>query len=162
MSELDLRARIRAILDDTGEADPGVVADKVIGDLSSRELRPALAQTMRALVREVMRAERLTTPQAAENVSPGQGRSRARAVAEAWRAHLRDRVFVGDGTWRLLGDCSPQDVLFLVADRRQKAAELAEAAQRYQRLHDAMDRHGAGRVADLPDAVLADALGDAA
>ena len=160
--DLNLRGRIRAILTDTGEADPGVVADKVVGELTSRELRPALGETMRSLVREVMRQDReVVGASTAEQVTPGQGRSRARAVAEAWRAHLRDRVFVGDA-WRLLGDCSPEDVLFLVDDRRRKAAELAAAAGRYVALHDAMLRAGVARVADLPDDDLRSSLGDAA
>jgi hypothetical protein len=156
--ELNLRERIRAILTDTGEADPGIVADKVVAELSSRQLRPALGQTMRALVREVIRDDRGTAVTHTQP-APGQGRSRARAVAEAWRAHLRDRVFVGD-TWRLLGDCTAADVQFLVDDRRRKAAELVATADRYDGLRAAMVEYGVERVVDLPDAVLAATLGD--
>lgn len=163
MTDLNLRGRIRAILTDTGEADPGVVADKVIAELTSRELRPALGETMRSFVRDVMRHDReaIAPAAVASEATPGQGRSRARAVAEAWRAHLRDRVFVGD-TWRLLGDCSAEDVQFLVDDRRRKAAELHVTADRYDALRAAMVEHDVARVADLPDAVLRDTLGDAA
>lgn len=162
MPDLNLRARIRAILDDTSETDPGVVADRVSGDLTDGEVRPALAETMRALVRDVIREDRRLADAATEQPTPGQGRSRARAVAEAWRAHLRDRVFVGDGVWRLLGDCSPEDVAFLVSDRRRQAAELVAKAARYEGLRAAMVEHAVARVADLPDAVLAAALSDAA
>jgi hypothetical protein len=60
--------------------------------------------------------------------------------------------------WKFLGDCTRDDCLTLVDNRRRKASELETEAERYQRVADAMAEYGAETVRQLPREALREVL----
>jgi hypothetical protein len=146
-----LRDRIRALLRDTDETDPGRIADKIASDMLGEDQREWLLSLLRDAVREVIRQERSTDVAA-------QGESRADRFRNSWKRHLRDRVHVGDSVFKMFADCDLEQVRFLVSERRNQAARLLLKADQYEAVADAMVSADVARVSDLPDDTLGELL----
>ena len=150
MSELNLRDRIRAIRDDTGEVDPGVLVEKVLDELTDAELRAAVRQTLRDLVSHVVGEDRPF--RAYRPPAPGRGRHPGRAVRDALQLALDAGMHV-DGQWKKLRHCGTADLLFCEAERRDQATELVRHADGYAALVAALAKHRKKTVDELPEAV---------
>lgn len=157
-----LREAVRAVLTSTNLADPGEIADAVLGDLAPADYRAALEQTMRLFVRQVI-SEQRGTGGAPANVRPIRPSSswKGAAIREGWQRHLRDRIHV-DGTWKMLAACTADDLRIAAAERQQKAEQNAAWAHRYRAFADALDAEGVARFADLRVETQMHLLGGAA
>lgn len=153
MSDFDIRATVRAVMDETDLTSPEEIAAKVAESVPQRELRRVLATVLREYVRVEIGRARMTTSRPEPEVKPSRS-AKVTAIRGAAPRWLRERVFVGDSTWLLLGECTYDNLKFLESERQVNAARSAAAAERYGRLAGLVKRHKVSRVADLPRRVL--------
>lgn len=154
MSDFDIRKAVLAVIDETDLATPEEIAAKVAESVPGRELRSVLAFVLRDFVRVELGRGRMASraPERSTSAKP-QRSAKVASIRDYGRRWLRDREFVGD-TWKLLGDCSYENLRYLEADRVQNAARSTAAATRYGHLADLVKKHKTDRVAGLPDRVL--------
>lgn len=142
----DLRQRVLEVVEASDTADPHALTEEVLSRISTRDAPNALAQCLPGYVRLIV---------------AGLGRENVRRTADSkprsWKLEgarllmertLRRRVMCGD-TWKLLAECTKDDVLSIAGARRQQAADLIAHAVWYERLADAMG--DAETVADVPE-----------
>lgn len=152
MADFDLDALIRASLDRSREADPHVIARRLIARIPDEHLRAALAECLGDRVRHVMHLDRMRSA-APEVPSPaGRGRSRWEQAAPL----LRQRYCVA-GEWKLLGDCTADDCDLLADDYARRAAQQAAVEARFRRLAAQLRASGASTVSDLGQTELGEA-----
>lgn len=161
MSDLDLAALVRAVINETDLTDPYDIGQKVAEQVPSKQLRPALAVAVSYMARTQFGRDRgraLAPVASAANPTRSAKVAAFRENAEAWRKALHIRIHIGDGNRLLLADCSYDHLMFAAGERRQHAAQNIAAAEVYESLADQLRRLKVTRVADLPDAVLRPAL----
>lgn len=118
-NDSSLRARVeRAVAESPGRA-PREVAEAIVADLPDTCLRDALAQTLPNYVRIVMSNGQRPTLQQWDEMC-------AHSVAGAIPPPLRKMTVFGDGDWKTLDDCAPEDLLAMSA-RRERLAEGNDA-----------------------------------
>lgn len=155
-----IHALIVQAMDDTDDPHPRDVAERVIQALPKSRYEEALRESLWLLVRNTSARSHCTNdPQAGS--APGRPHAEASAHVGAmgaarWSAWIRERVSVGAGIYKFLGDCDRADVEHLATVRREHAKANAEAADRFDHLADLMRRHRASVVADLPAAAIAE------
>lgn len=166
-ARFDLRDAVLDVLDNSSLADPGEIAEKVLHAIPTENLRAALAETLRAYVREVIRQQRNELPgghqsndaQADDVVGATRpARSWKRdGVREGWRKHLRDRYHVG-ARWVVLADMTPADLRVAAAERAAIAEANRVKAEQLTGWAVLVEKHRVARFADLPEPVLERAL----
>lgn len=157
-SDLDLRGLVRAVLD-SGQTDPGVIADAVLASLPEEALREALSMTLRAFVRQMMGAQRNSGAVArATAPSPswkGQG------IRDNWQRRLSDVYHVSTG-YKALAACTYDDLIFAATERQELAERNASAARRCRAYATAILDAGVETFGDLPVETKAHLLGGGA
>jgi hypothetical protein len=154
VSDFNLRALVREVSDESGAADPTVLADAVYKRVAAKDRPAALREALRHFVRLNVSIDRMTPAVQERSDDKPAGRSWKRdGIRQGWRAHLRQRLHVADG-WKFLGDCGFDDLMFAAAERREIASRTMAAADRYEALAKLLANHNVTRVADLPDEVL--------
>lgn len=149
MSDFDIRKAVRAVMDETDLTAPEEVAAKVVESIPANRLRSVLTFVLRDYVRLEFGRARMN----GNAPAPASRSSKVTAIRDAAPVWLRERVSTADG-WTMLGDCTYENLLYLVADRLQNAARSTAAAEKYQRLADLVAKHKVARVSDLPRKVL--------
>jgi hypothetical protein len=154
MTDFDLRRSIRAIVEETDLASPEEITEKLAGQIPARDLRAVVTVLLRDYVRVELSRLRMgahggDNPDATTNRSAKV--AAIRAAAPRW---LRDRVFVGGSEWKLLGDCTADNLSYLQQERRDNAARSLAAAEFFASLEKLVRRHKVARVSDLPPRAL--------
>lgn len=158
MEPFNLRATVRDVLAGTNEADPGVIAGMVLAAIKRTDRDAALTQAMRLFVRQIVSETRNCDPVAP---TPIRGSSRVQAIRDGWQKHLRDRVHCPDG-WKLLADCTYDDLLAAAVERRELADRNQARARQYDGWARLLTEHDVTTFGDLPAEVQMRALGRAA
>lgn len=151
---LDLRGLVMAIYEETGEPNPHALAPKVLEAIPFGEEREILAMLLPDVCREVFRSlrgapQKLPAPDTSVAASP-----RWRHVRRRW---LDVPVKAGD-TWKLLGDCTPEETLKLAADYGRRAEENAAFERRYRRLAEEAVARKVRVVGDLPEELVEEVM----
>lgn len=146
----NIRHTVRDILDETDLTTPAEIAEKVAEMVPTNQLRTTLATALREYVRVELTH---TRARAAQPTRTGGPSAKVTAIRDAAHQWLRQRVCAGD-TWKMLGDCTYEDLLRLEQDRREHAQRSAAAAERFAALAALVRKHKAGRVGDLPLRVI--------
>jgi hypothetical protein len=128
----DLRKLIHEMLGRSEEADPHVIAKRLVTRIPQEDLREALASSLADTVRiEIgrLRMQAFNRP-APTSVHAGSSEEASGRVGKSrWERHaevlLNQRIFV-DGDWKILRDCTADD-LEKVADGHADRAREAEA-----------------------------------
>jgi len=171
VTDFHLPEYVREVIDGTDLASPAEIAEHIVNTLDPHQLRAALRQALPTYVRAVVAHERTKTrlggmlpPVTGSGpTGPPNTSAKVRAIRNAapgWKQALHDRIHVGGGNWKLLGDCTYDDLLFAANERRAYAKRNSEAADRFDRLAALLHRVGARSVAALPEDELAAELGD--
>jgi hypothetical protein len=81
-------------------------------------------------------------------------------VALLRRSRYRESIWIGDGIYRHILDCTLADLEHAAAESEKLAAENEAAAYRYRKLVKIMAEYGAEKVGDLTEDQLREVLGD--
>lgn len=155
MSDYDIRAAVREVIEETDLTSPEEIAGKVAESVPARQLRPVLADVLRDFVRLELGRERR------HNVTVPARSAKRDAIVEYGQRWLRDRVSVA-GEWQMVGDCTRDDCLTIAAERRENARRNESAAQVWEARAALLTKHRARRLADLPATALGEAEGQVA
>lgn len=152
MTSYDIRAAIRTMIDETDLTAPEDIAARVVQEVPEDQLRAVLAMVLREYIRVELGRQRMA-PQPGPTPAPTRS-AKVSAIRAAGPKWLRDRVFVGNSTWLMLGECGYEQLRYLESERRTNAARSVAAADRYARLAELVETYNVPRVADLPVEVL--------
>jgi hypothetical protein len=162
----DIRNAVRQAIEETDLAQPEDIAAKVTENVPSKHLRQVLEEVLRDYVRIELGRQRRNVAQPVPLAEPGAilpskahsistpGSAKVRAIRDAAPRWLATRVHVGCSTWKSLGDCTYEDLTFLVSERLGNAEQLRLKANQYQQLANLVQRYKVSFVADLPAAVF--------
>jgi hypothetical protein len=165
MTQFSLHRLVRQTIDDLPEiADPGILADRVFGQLTTDQYADAITTMLRSYVRRVLAEDRSTQADEPDPQAQGDEPVRAPAAANksayrtamqagAWRARLGERIHGATG-WLLLRDCGLDDLKAAAAERRELAAANIRSADELERLQELLATAGVATVGELPDPVL--------
>jgi hypothetical protein len=172
MDAFNLRKLVRDVLANSLLADPRDLAAEAFLRIPAAEHAAALRQCLTDVVREEIRLSRNHTPPTVTAGRPGPRGNTARqqpAVARSskvagiramWQEKLRERIHTGPAStdWRLLGDCTFDELMFAAGERRTIALRNESKAAEYAELAEAVRAAGVARVRDLPAEVLKNRL----
>lgn len=171
MTDFDLGALMRDVYESTAIADPRSFAKEVDRLTPEDRLGEAYRQALPAYTSNWLTRQRGGhTPahhpadeqdEGAPRAQVHSGRSgKVRAVREAWRARLHERLKFGPAPsdWKLLGDFTATDLEYAATVNDAMAAANIETAAWRRRLAALLTEHHADKVSALPDTVLADVL----
>lgn len=159
MTDVNHRAIIREVLEETDETDPAEVAKMVVERIDRRRYKAVLTVLMRAEVRDVyssMRTGRIESGEKErqrEPSRPAAPSSKVKGIREAWKAHLRDRLHVAPGTYKQLVACTYDDLMYAAKERREQAYSFRAWAGIYEAWAKELREHKAETFGDLPTGV---------
>jgi hypothetical protein len=165
VTDFHLRHLVRDVLATSTLTTPKDIAEEVRRRIKPGQRDQALAQCLPEYVREEVTRQRTITTGATERSGAGGevarpgGRARSAKVAAVrgyWQSQLRQRIHIGRGEWRMLGDCTFTDLMYAAQERRQHAERNLAAAEEFERYAQAVQAHRVERLRDLPGAALAD------
>lgn len=148
-------AELRAVIAHYGKTDPdpGVVAEKILANLTDDEAHVVAAATLRDYVRHVLVRPAAVAKTATYETRGGHKTASAATASliDWYGAELAISMHVGDA-WKRLGDCGVKDLEYIVSSRRTKAREVLAEADRYQALLAAVKKAKVSTVSALdPD-----------
>ena len=146
MSLTDL---IRDVAADFPDAHPHKLARLVAERTEADEMFDFYVTALERLVSDRIRSDR--------NASLNSKQGRSPKVEERrnwWARILRERVYVGEAQYKALGDCTVDDLIFCIGERRDQINALKGQIAKYEVIVAAMDAHGATTVADLPEGAV--------
>lgn len=172
MTTLGLRAKLKDVLDNTSLTDPHDIADALLDQIPKKQYEGILQILLTDYVRSQMSNLRrnappppasalpksITTKHAGGLKSVGTSAKLA-SIRDGWQKHLRDRIGVGPNTYKMLAECTYED-LYHAADQRTRLADQNKAwAQRFHAWAALMTDHKVEKFGDLPTEVLMHTLG---
>jgi hypothetical protein len=160
--EFSLSALIRNVVDSTAFVGPDEVAAEVARLIPNDYKDAVLTTCLRSHVHTALTQIRSGNGR----LAPLPTRSAKGDAIRVWGIEQRDRrlteqLHVGPGEWKLLVDCTAENLRFVAAERMDMARRCESAASTYTALADALDELDVKTVRDLPDATIEDALGGA-
>lgn len=151
-SPFQLRSLVRDVIDRSDEVQPEKLARLVADAVPETYIRAALAETLESYVRVIVDRRRAVNPIVGWNPVPGSTISaKVIGIRDAW---LKDRVHIGNGSWKRLGDCTYSDLMFAAIERRRLARLNNDAADRYEALAKVVRGRGVDTVSELPPSDL--------
>lgn len=147
MSDFDLRAVIRDVLDEGGCDTFREYAVRVIGRVPPKELKNALMACLPELVREIDHSRKPVVP---VHSAGGHASSKVAAIAQAWSLFLARHITTDVGTQIRLAEATEEQVRFYVGLLRVKAREVNDQASKFEQIADLMCQHKAATVGQLP------------
>lgn len=162
---VSLRQRIRELTEAQSISDPHELAQTLCVQSTAAERKDWLTEALPSYIATVMRSDRNAALNQVANRPSRRMPSKSAKVAgirDWWTTFIESRISVG-GDWKPVGDLTVEDLMKVVAERREQAARIHTQADRYETLLGLLDSHGVETVAELPsDVVLATGLADAA
>lgn len=152
----DLRAAVLEVLDTSDLADLGDIAAKVAENIPARELRAALAESLRIYVQQINTQRRMSNPILHSDRVQSARSAKVAGIRDRHAAWLRDLIHV-DGGHKPLGECTYEDLMFAAEERRVKARQNATQADRFEEIAKLLQAHSVETVAELPTSVLSEA-----
>lgn len=140
----DLHSLIARALDESPIADPNVIAREIATQLPDAELRSALEVVLPGYVITAATRHRNAVLGSVPHVGDAVGSRRWQVAASV----LSARVHTGS-EWKLLRNCTRDDLLGAAEQRRSLAAGIEKQAERFEALATLMLQRGAAVAADL-------------
>lgn len=128
---------IGRVIDETEDADPSVIARRVLMHMDESDVYAHVAELLRDRVRIELGRRRMMSRR-----SPTTSRWE-RLTAEA------DQRLCIDGTWKRQADCTPEDFDWLAGDQQNRAERHLAMASHYAGVAQQMRSAGAETFADL-------------
>lgn len=149
VSTHSLTALIREVVTENPEAPTRKLARMVAERTSVDDLRDFYATALEPMVQDRIRQDRNATMNSKQGRSPKVERRKS-----WWARMLRERVHVGESTWKALGECGFDDLEFCISERREQVGALLGQIAKYEVIRDALVAHGVDTVADLPEGAV--------
>lgn len=158
---------IRQVIGNTGLVDPREIAEVVADRTPDSEVRGFYAKMLVQEVRMHLSNERRNIfSQAGSEPNPdtdptvgksglkplGKARTRATVARDWWADFTSTRVHVGQQSWKLLGDCTFDDLRSMHDERASHADRVLQEAHRFDVLSKLLEEEGVESVG-LLDAV---------
>jgi hypothetical protein len=154
MTDFNLHQVVADVLDGSDLASPEEIAARVAENVGSKQLRAALAQSLPHYVSRVIQNRRasnvILNPNAVQGPVANSGRSaKVMGIRNAWARALADRLHVADG-YKLLGECTYNDLMFAAEERRDHARRNSVKADQYAAVAKRLTELGLTKVSELP------------
>lgn len=107
-----------------------------------------LLQLVTVAVRDTLGGDRRTALSESSGSLNGRSHKLSRR-REWWSRVLATRVPTADGSWKLLGQCTVDDLAHCIAERHELIVRTRMQIEHYEHLIQAMTTHGAAIVSDL-------------
>lgn len=146
MTTNTLAALIGEVMAEHADAHPHKIARLVAERTSPDDVHDFYVAALERMVTDMVRGHRN------RSLNSPQGRSPKVEQRRSWWARvLRERVHVGESTWKPLGECTVGDLDFCIEERHHQIEALRTQIGKYDTIRAAMLTHGATTVADLPE-----------
>jgi hypothetical protein len=147
MSDYDVIAEFRTALAESIDPDPANVARQVAAEVPARQRVEALARALVMIAPTIAGAQR----RQAMNAAPRPGRSRWATAGEVYKDHLLNQRVKGVDGWKLMRDCTADDLRAAADRNRQHARSAIARAKEYESIAALLVKRGVRTVGDLGD-----------
>ena len=157
----DLKALTDKVLTrSTGVRQTHELADQLLAAIPKAEYAAALRETLPMYLRSRMALNRnlpsaetvadpyLDTKPRKSSQKNSAHSSATKAIREWWLDKVE--VHVSDGGYLKIGECTFDDLMFAAQERRNRALDMANAAERFETVAKAVKDAGVATVAELP------------
>lgn len=120
------------------EDDPSVVARRVLPKLSAKQREELLVEGVEQLAHQAVLQSRQ---------EKRSGNAPAKSGPSRWKVAMPERVYVGE--WKLLEKCGAEDLLWLAADYRMRAEQMAVKATEFEQLAHDLEGSGCATVGEM-------------
>lgn len=172
MSTLTIRAILRDVLKNTDLTDIHEIVQEVLKRIPKSQhqavLEVLLVDYTRHFVGQVRHSKtmpkassfpKLVKTKHAGGLKSVSTSAKVAAIREGWQEHLRDRISVGHGDYRMLKDCTYEDLMH-AAKQREKMAESHKAwAARFHGYASLLTEFDVKTFGELPTEVHLKVLG---
>ncbi len=162
MPEFDVWAVIDAVADESDVADPKRLAVLVSTRVPKVHATTALNQVLPVVLqhrlsqRRPVAPPRGSAPDGLSGLSKPTGSRKVEGIRSAWAAWLRQRISVSPNEWKLLADCTAEDLEYSAGLNDRHAQANQARAEMKRRLAKLLEEHEAKTVKDLPQEALAE------
>lgn len=145
MSDFDVIAAFKVALGESTDPDPASVARAVAAEVPARARVEALTQALVRLAPTIAGAQR----RQAMSVASSPGRDRWSDAGAIYRSHMLDqRISLANG-WKLMRDCTADDMREAAEIRRSHARAVLSQAKLFDEIAALLVERGARTVGDL-------------
>jgi hypothetical protein len=160
--DFNLMDVIRDIMNTTQHLGPDAIATEVAHRIPEDRKEQIFRDALRTHVHSLMNRARST---ATGKLPPLPNRSAKGDAIRAWAVEQRNKrlteqIHVGAGEWKLLADCTADNLRFAAHERITRAHFLIGKADAFDTLANVLDEMGAKTVRELPETIVNGALGD--
>lgn len=146
MTRFDLRAAVLAAAAVEGGVTVAEIAEKVFASMTADEINDVVRQAISETAADILRHERR-----ASMTTPSFGRSpKQDAIRTQWQRMLVQRLHIGDGVWKVIGDCTAADLDYAASARYKLATEVTKNANQLQEMAASLRAAGVTTVKELP------------
>lgn len=149
MKNAKLRELIRDICEQFPNADTHKIARLVAERTEADDMFEFYVIALDRLVQDRIRGDRNATLNSKQGRSP-----KIEQRKSWWKKVLLERLYVGDATYKALGDCTIDNLLFCINERTNQIGALQGQIDKYQTIVVAMQKAGATTVRDLPEGAV--------
>ena len=146
---MTLNDLVREISAEFPDAHPHKLARLVAERTEADDLFDFYVTALERLVGDRIRSERNATLNSRKARSPKLEERR-----NWWARVLQERVHIGESRYKTLGDCTIDDLLFCITERRDQVNALNGQIAKYEAIAAAMNAHGATTVSELPEGTV--------
>lgn len=175
VSVLTIRSMLRDILETTDLTDPHDIVDELLKRIPKARYRAVLQILLGDFVRAHLGESRrratlppatsfpkIITTKHAGGIKSKATSATVAAIRDGWQRHLRDRINVGSNDWKMLKDCTYDDLMSAAAAREKQAEANKAWAQRFHGYAALLTEYDVKHFGDLPTEVHLKVLGVAA
>jgi len=146
---VSLISLVRSVIAKHPAAHPHKVAQLVAEATEADDLHSYYVTALERIVADQVRFDRNATLNSKQRKSSKLDRRQS-----WWARVLRERVYVGESTWKPLGDCTVDDLDFCITERQTQIGALQGQIIKYEAIRDAMLANNADTAGDLPEGAV--------
>jgi len=146
---INLNNLIREVSTEFPESHPHKLARLVAERTDPDEMFECYVSALERLVADRIRCDRNMTLNSKKGRSP-----KIEERRNWWKRVMGERLYVGNATYKALGDCTIDNLLFCISERRDQIGALQGQINKYEAIVAAMQKAGATIVRELPEGAV--------
>ena len=157
--KFDLRKLIIEVAEQSDTANPNALAAEVLSTVPREQRMEALSQALPFAVREIVVRQRTPTNELGSGYRGRmpQPSRKVTNIRNNWQKILHERHKVGpNGTWKLLGDCTADELDWAAELRDRMALQNALKAEQFRKFAKLLRENQVATLRELPETVLGD------